>query len=213
VYVHIDVFSKGTMETLTQATHRLRSEGFKYDLAAEDSAQLRCGCGQRMDADNTVILHTVRFEGDSNPGDEDILLALITPCGHAGLLTSAYGADADVYTTAVMSRLRHDPRIRQYDTEQMEMPPDLELTHTSKEFTDESVPPALLRAHKLASDVWGRLHVRAGELQFCFDADPDDPVELTAGQWVDIPPSVLHHVVPAPGAQFAIEFYRSNTDR
>jgi tellurite resistance-related uncharacterized protein len=196
------------METLIEATDRLRNAGFKYDIAAAPSARLRCGCGEQVDAETTMILQTVRFEGDSNPDDEDILLALMTPCGHAGILTSAYGSNADVNTTAVLSRLRKDPRFPR-NLEPTTMPANLELAHTSKEFTDVTVPPSLLRAHQLASDVWGRLRVRSGHVRFEFEARSDDPIDLSEGDYIDIPPDVRHRVEPLPDARFAIEFYRA----
>jgi tellurite resistance-related uncharacterized protein len=198
------------METLIEATDRLRDAGFKYDLAAVPSARLQCGCGEQMDADSAMILQTVRFEGDSNPDDEDILLALITPCGHAGILTSAYGSSADLNTTAVLSRLRQDPRYPR-DQHPTMMPTDLELAHTSKEFTDRTVPPGLLRAHQLASDVWGRLCVRSGHVLFSFEASSNDPIVVSEGGHVDIPPDVRHHVEPQADARFVIEFYRAAT--
>jgi PAS domain S-box-containing protein len=39
-----------------------------------------------------TVLHTVRFEGDSNPDDEEILVAGLAPCGHGGLFSAAYGS-------------------------------------------------------------------------------------------------------------------------
>jgi hypothetical protein len=39
----------------------------------------------------------VRFEGVSNPDDQAILAAIMTPCLHAGLFSAAYG----LYTTAI----------------------------------------------------------------------------------------------------------------
>jgi tellurite resistance-related uncharacterized protein len=196
------------METLTEATDRLRNAGFEYDLVAVPRARLQCGCGEQIDAESAMILQTVRFEGDSNPDDEDILLALITPCGHAGILTSAYGSRADVNTTAVLSRLIKDPRLPPEHLGQAIPPVNLELQHTSKEFTDVTVPPGLLRAHKLANDVWGKLLVRSGHVLFKFEASSSEPIDLAEGDHIDIPPDVHHYVEPRPDARFVIEFYR-----
>jgi tellurite methyltransferase len=89
------------------------------------------------------------------------------------------------------------------------MPAGLELVRTTPEFSDTTVPAALLAAHRVAPGVWGRLRVRSGQVQFRFDAEPATIVELSAGDHVDIPPDVVHRVEPVPGARFVVEFYRA----
>ena len=80
------------METMLEATHRLRAAGYQFDLSAEVGGRLRCGaCGELVDARETVVEETVRFEGTSNPDDQAILSAVLTPCGHRGLFSAAYG--------------------------------------------------------------------------------------------------------------------------
>lgn len=209
-FVFTQTGHQGTMETLTQATDRLRDAGFTYDLSAVPRAQLRCGCGEHMDAGEVTILQTVRFEGNSNPDDQDILLAVVTPCGHAGLLSSGYGANADVDTAEVLSQLRHDPRFPNNGQEQATIPPTFRMSHTSNEFTDQTVAPGLLRAHRLASNVWGRLCVRSGQVSFAFEATPNNPIVLLETNHVDIPPGVLHRIAPGPDSRFVIEFYQAS---
>ena len=57
-----------------------------------------------------VIDETVRFEGDSDPDDEAILLALTVPasaggCGHRGWFAAAYGPDTPAHDVAVLQAL------------------------------------------------------------------------------------------------------------
>jgi hypothetical protein len=80
------------METMLEAIRRLRSDGYLRDLSAVSGGRLRCGeCQMIFDANETIVERTVRFEGISNPDDQAILGALLTPCGHRGLFSSAYG--------------------------------------------------------------------------------------------------------------------------
>ena len=41
-----------------------------------------------------IVTETVRFEGISNPEDQAILDAVVTPCGRRGLFSAAYGVYA-----------------------------------------------------------------------------------------------------------------------
>jgi tellurite resistance-related uncharacterized protein len=88
------------------------------------------------------------------------------------------------------------------------MPPGLELTRTTPEFTENNVPAALLAAHRVGPGVWGRLRVLAGHVRFVFETDASEGVELSAGEQVDIPPGEAHHVEPQRDARFLVEFYR-----
>lgn len=88
------------------------------------------------------------------------------------------------------------------------MPAGLELARTTPEFTETTVPAALLAAHRVGPGVWGRLRVLAGRVRFVFEAEASDGVELSAGEHVDIPPGEAHHVEPLHEARFVVEFYR-----
>jgi hypothetical protein len=80
------------METMLEAIRRLRTAGYQFDLSADVGGRLRCGgCGELVDAHEAIVEETVRFEGTSNPDDQAILSAVLTPCGHRGLFSAAYG--------------------------------------------------------------------------------------------------------------------------
>ena len=77
---------------MSEAIRRLRAAGYVIDFSAVAGAKLRCGeCGELVAADAVTIDEIVRFEGESNPDDEAILLAITSPCGHRGQLSAAYG--------------------------------------------------------------------------------------------------------------------------
>lgn len=88
------------------------------------------------------------------------------------------------------------------------IPADFELARTTESFDHESVPAGLLRAHRVADGVWGRLVVHTGSVTFVFEDDVANPHVLGAGESVVIPPGRLHHVEPSSSAKFAVEFYR-----
>ncbi len=95
-------------DTLIDAIARLRELGFTHDLSASEDGLLVCGeCAVAEDPAVVTIDHTLRFEGDSDPGDEAILLAVTCQCGAQGIYTAAYGAATPAADTAVLARLAH----------------------------------------------------------------------------------------------------------
>lgn len=84
------------METMSEAVGRLRHAGFVLDLAVGSDELLLCTeCGGSAKPAAASIAQLVRFEGDSNPDDQAILIGAVLPCGHRGLLSSAYGPVVD----------------------------------------------------------------------------------------------------------------------
>jgi len=94
------------METMTDAIARLRTIGYEVDFAATTDGRLVClECGVVYDPGVIGIDHTVRFEGDSNPDDEAILLALRGADGCMGLFSAAFGPSAPAHDAEVLRLL------------------------------------------------------------------------------------------------------------
>src|SRR3954451_4294055 len=94
------------METVLEATARLRKSGFVVDFAATEDGLLRCGeCDEVRDPSTMVIDEVVRYEGVSNPDDEAILFALHCRDDRPGLFLSAFGPGASPADDAVLRRL------------------------------------------------------------------------------------------------------------
>jgi tellurite resistance-related uncharacterized protein len=91
------------------------------------------------------------------------------------------------------------------------LPPGLEHVRTTAVFDAQTVPPGLLRAHRIAAGVWGRLTVDEGSLRFVFEDNPGGAVRVAAGESMIIPPSTPHHVEPDADVRFAVEFHSSPT--
>jgi tellurite resistance-related uncharacterized protein len=92
------------------------------------------------------------------------------------------------------------------------IPDGFELTRTTDVFDNETAPAGLLRAHRVAAGVWGRLVVHSGTVGFVFEDEPDQLLSVGAGANVAIPPARPHHVVLDGPATFAVEFYRQPND-
>lgn len=92
-------------EPETEVVAGWRDEGFEDDLEAAPGGTIACGCGQAHDADDFTVVHQYRYEGTTNPGDEQISIAAEAPCGRRGTLTLAYGPYADADEGEVSRRL------------------------------------------------------------------------------------------------------------
>lgn len=79
------------------------------------------------------------------------------------------------------------------------------------EFTETTVPSALLKAHTTKEGTWGRIHVLAGRLAYRIE-DPRRPWSealLTVGTDAGVvEPTILHSVEPLGPVRFYVEFYR-----
>ncbi len=83
-------------DTVVDALEQLRAKGYDVELVMRDQ-RLRCPrCTADHPVHQMVADHVYRFEGDSDPGDEAIVIGVTCPtCGARGAIVSAYGPDAD----------------------------------------------------------------------------------------------------------------------
>jgi hypothetical protein len=95
------------METVLEATDRLRRVGYTVDFTATADGSLQCGaCGTAHDPALMAIDEVVRFEGASDPDDELLMLALRCECACPGLYVTGFGSSASPADVAVLHRLR-----------------------------------------------------------------------------------------------------------
>ena len=78
----------------------------------------------------------------------------------------------------------------------------------TQEFTHETVPPGLLRAHQTKAGTWGKIVVLDGKLHYRI-LEPELQ-ELVPSEEVYgvVEPTVLHEVEPLGDVRFYVEFYR-----
>jgi hypothetical protein len=83
-------------DTVTEALQLLASDGYTESFDV-DKGVVRChGCGASHDAEGAIVERIYRFEGMSDPDDEEIVFGLHCPaCGARGTLVSAFGPLAD----------------------------------------------------------------------------------------------------------------------
>lgn len=94
------------METLVEAMARLRDSGYVEDFVASPDGTLVCrSCDTHQQPESMEIRETVRFEGDSNPDDEAILLALACVDGCLGQYSAAFGPGTAAADVRALERL------------------------------------------------------------------------------------------------------------
>ena len=82
--------------TVTEALELLASRGYVDDFSLGQRHIACAACGHEHPPRQLVVRETFRFEGDTDPGDEAIVLAVeCEACGAKGVIVSAYGPDAE----------------------------------------------------------------------------------------------------------------------
>lgn len=76
------------------------------------------------------------------------------------------------------------------------------------EFTEETVPLGLLKAHKTKEGTWGKIHVSEGELHYRILEPEYEKVVLTSERHGVVEPTILHEVEPVGKVRFLVEFFR-----
>ena len=96
------------MRTLTEFKRLRAREGFTEHFAVRDDRLLGLDSGTSFDAKEVVIRGFDRFEGVSDPDDEEIVYAIETVTGLRGTLTDAFGVYASPVIGAFMDRVRFE---------------------------------------------------------------------------------------------------------
>ncbi len=94
-----------SLETPTSVIQHLREEGYDLEVDVRDGAvQFRVDLDW-VPAGDVAVERTYRFEGDTNPGDEMIVLAVRDDQGRRGTLLAAYGPQTDAETAQTLRGL------------------------------------------------------------------------------------------------------------
>ena len=89
------------------------------------------------------------------------------------------------------------------------LPADVVSYRRTPEFTESSVPAALLRSHTTKPAVWAQIRVVEGELRYrIFGPSPESHV-LTPNVPGVVEPEVPHEVEPVGRVRFYVEFFRA----
>ncbi|PKB18804.1 phosphoribosylpyrophosphate synthetase [Flavobacterium sp. 5] len=95
-----------SFDTVTEALQWLNREGFTHDFNLDDDCILFNNNKQSMSPEEFSIEYLFRFEGDTDPGDEDIVYGITSEIYNVkGVLTSAFGAYADSISSEMIRKL------------------------------------------------------------------------------------------------------------
>jgi len=101
--MYADLFS---YDTLSEALNDLKKRGYVHDFNLECD-RLECRhLDIKLRPDEFEITEFYRFEGDSNPGDEEVVYALESNDGVKGTLVNAYGIYSVEISDEVLKKLK-----------------------------------------------------------------------------------------------------------
>ena len=93
-------------ETLSEALNDLSKRGYVHNFNIECDC-LKCASLElRLNPDEFEIIEFYRFEGDSNPDDEEIVYAISSKNGIKGTLVNAYGIYSDEISGEMVKKLK-----------------------------------------------------------------------------------------------------------
>ncbi len=93
-------------ETVTEALNGLKARGYVLDFNIAFDKLLCTQHDISLNPDAFEITEVYRFEGESDPSDEDVVYAILSKDGNIrGVLTSAYGMYADTASAAILNKL------------------------------------------------------------------------------------------------------------
>ncbi len=93
-------------DTVTEAVSGLKAKGYTIDFNIA-FAKLICSDNKIcLQPDEFEIIEVHRFEGNSNPDDEDVVYAIESKDGKLkGIITSAFGMYADPVSNKIIQKL------------------------------------------------------------------------------------------------------------
>ena len=93
-------------DTVTEALKDLKSRGFSVDFNIAFDKIICADNKICLNPNEFEIVATYRFEGDTNPSDEDVVYAIEGKDGIVkGTMTSAYGTYAESVSTDLLKKL------------------------------------------------------------------------------------------------------------
>ncbi len=88
--------TSGNMKTLSQVMAILAKRGITKEFRMNDKNEMKLDNGEKnYKAEDLEIAKTYRFEGDSNPDDNAVLIAIKAKDGNIGYLIDSYGAESN----------------------------------------------------------------------------------------------------------------------
>ncbi len=93
-------------DTLSEAVNDLSKRGYTYNFNVHSEGIFCVENKLSIHPEDFEIDEVHRFEGNTDPGDENILLAISSPKNNIkGQLVNAYGAYSDSFSAKMMEKL------------------------------------------------------------------------------------------------------------
>ena len=89
------------------------------------------------------------------------------------------------------------------------LPANVVAYKRTAEFTNATVPAALLRSHRTKEGAWAKIVVLQGALTYRILEPAVEEVLLTPERHGVVEPTIAHEVVPHLGVRFYVEFHRA----
>ena len=93
-------------ETVTEALDDLSRRGFTSNFNIQCDAIECKELKLKLHPADFEIVEFYRFEGDSNPGDEEVIYAIESKEGLRGVLVDAFGIYSDKLSSEILEKLR-----------------------------------------------------------------------------------------------------------
>ena len=93
-------------ETLSEALNDLAKRGYVHNFNIECDC-IKCSSPElKLNPDEFEITEFYRFEGDSNPDDEEVVYAIESKDGVKGTLVNAYGMYSEGISDEIIAKLK-----------------------------------------------------------------------------------------------------------
>ena len=97
-------------DTVTEAINNLQLRGYTYDFKVNKDCLFCDEKRIQLKPEEFEIDEVYRFEGNSDPGDENIVYAISSQHHHLkGILVSAFGTYSEITSDELLSKLQYKP--------------------------------------------------------------------------------------------------------
>ena len=95
-----------TYDTVTEAVNDLKRRGYNIDFNLEFDRIICHETPISLLPSEFEIVEVHRYEGNSDPGDEEVVYAIESKHGDKGLLVDAFGTYADNVSSEMIEKLK-----------------------------------------------------------------------------------------------------------
>lgn len=98
---------KVNMDSLVIVLAKVEKQGFLSQFEVNGKNLVSLKTNKHFQSDEVKIIHSYRFEGESNPEDSSIMYAIEGNTGEKGTLVDGYGTAADTDTANFMLKVKN----------------------------------------------------------------------------------------------------------